>query len=199
MNLLLDKLLCTVEVKGKQYAVRTDFRIWIQFELLMDDVEIPDEDKPALSLNLCFPDIPADRNAAIDQMLWFYRCGQENKPKDSANKKSHEKQIYSYDYDDAYIYAAFLSQYNIDLQDIPKLHWWKFRAMFRALKDDNLFVKIMGYRAAESNKNMSEAQKTHLREMKAIYALPLPKNEKQKISAIELALMGNGDLSGIIN
>ena len=40
-------------------------------------------------------------------------------------------------YDDDYIYSAFLSQYNIDLQDIKHLHWWKFKAMFKSLNEDN--------------------------------------------------------------
>ena len=34
--------------------------------------------------------------------------------------------------------------------------------------------------------------------MKKLYAIPLPKSEQEKISAIEEALMNGGDLSGLL-
>lgn len=198
MNLLIDELPRVVKVCGEYHALRTDFRIWVQFELLMDDREIPDADKLPLALNLCFiiMPMPEDWNAAIEKMLWFYRCGKEQNAGGKTGR-GRAAAVYSYEHDDGYIYAAFLNQYGVDLQE-EDLHWWKFKAMFRALKADNEFVKIMGYRAAEIDGKMSDHQKKHLRNMKALYAFPLPKTEQQKISAIELALMGNGDLSGVV-
>ena len=78
------------------------------------------------------------------------------------------------------------------------LHWWKFKALFQGLKPDNEIVKIMGYRAMEIPNGMSREQKEHYRKMKKLYAIPLPKSEQEKISAIEEALMNGGDLSGLL-
>ena len=55
-----------------------------------------------------------------------------------------QEQIDDYDeFDNDLIYSAFKDQYSIDLQEIEYLHWWKFKAMFDALKDDNKIVEIM--------------------------------------------------------
>ena len=79
--------------------------------------------------------------------------------------------------DDKYIYSAFKEQYNIDLNSIKYLHWWKFKALLKSLKEDTEFVKIKGYRAYEGkDKNMNE--------LKEYWELPKPSNEKERLNAL---------------
>ena len=78
------------------------------------------------------------------------------------------------------------------------LHWWKFKAMFQGLKSDNRIVEIMGYRAMEIPSKMSREQKEFYRKMKKQYAIPLPKSEREKLSAIEEALLHGGDVSKLL-
>ena len=164
MNLLIDLVPKTITIDNKEYEINSDFRTSILFELLMQDKSIKDNDKIYLALELYYPNIPDDINSAIEKMLWFYRCGkdlitskkiflnyQELKSKRKGKGKSDIK-IYSFEYDDDYIYAAFMDQYGIDLQDIKYLHWWKFKAMFRSLKEDTEIVKIMRYRSMDLSK-----------------------------------------------
>lgn len=122
----------------------------------------------------------------------------EKMVKDQESSREGVQNIYSYSYDDEYIYAAFLDQYGIDLQDIPYLHWWKFKAMFVGLKSDSRIVEIMGYRGIEITSQMSSEQKQFYRKMKKQFAIPLPKSEREKLSAIEEALLNGGNLSGIL-
>ena len=44
---------------------------------------------------------------ACEKLIWFYKCGREDYHKSSGGGKSTNKQIYSYEYDDEYIYGAF--------------------------------------------------------------------------------------------
>ena len=129
-------------------------------------------------------------------MLWFYAAGKDGKR--PGTSREGVQNIYSYSYDDEYIYAAFLDQYGIDLQDIPYLHWWKFKAMFVGLQSDSRIVEIMGYRGIEITSQMSSEQKQFYRKMKKQFAIPLPKSEREKLSAIEEALLNGGNLSGIL-
>lgn len=86
------------------------------------------------------------------------------------------KQIFSYEYDDEYIYGAFYEQYGIDLA-YDKLHWWKFKALLKSLKDDTEFVKIKGYRAyIGEDKNMIE--------LRNYWELPLPVEEQQRLDRL---------------
>ena len=172
--LLLDKLPnCT----PSGVKIRNDFRESIKFELLMQDNKIKDIDKIAIALNLYYCEVPRDIEKAIDEMLWFYRGGKEIK---TSQEGKESKQIYSYEFDDELIYSAFKDQYNIDLNSIRFLHWWKFKALFEGLKEDNRIVEIMGYRAVDLSKIKDKDEKTRYEKLKKIYALPDMRTQEQK-------------------
>lgn len=199
-NILLDRLPEAIEVGGEEYDIRTDFRISIMFELLMEDPEVSDDDKLPLALDLYYPEMPPDIEKAVEGMLWFYKCGRQTNSyeKQMAERAAAKKRIYSFDYDDDYIFAAFLHQYRMDLNKIGHLHWWKFRAMFKSLTEDNEFVKIMGYRSVDLNDGMSKSQKDFYRKMKRIHEIPLSKSEADRQDAITEALMNGKDLTGLL-
>lgn len=198
MNILIDILPSTIEIDKKEYEINSDFRASILFELMMQDNDIAEEEKIYRALELYYPNIPKDTNKAIDKILWFYRSGKDVKEGKGNGSNKKTQQIYSFDYDDEYIYSAFLDQYSIDLQDIDYLHWWKFKAMFNSLKNDNKIVEIMGYRAMTITNDMQKEQKEFYRKMKKEYDIPINKNEKEKINAIEEALMNGDDISKIL-
>lgn len=206
-NLLIDLLPTSLTVCGAEKQINSDFRIALLFESLMDDPEISNKDKIIQAVELFFVDLPETKEElteSIEQLLWFYRCGKEpneymkrkvEKKKDSNVK---EPRIYDINYDDDYIYAAFMQQYRINLNQIEYMHWWEFRALFKALTNETEFVKIMEYRGMDISKDLTPEQKAHYKKMKSIYALPRPKEEQERQRSIEEALMGNGDLSGIL-
>ncbi|MDD3231168.1 MAG: Gp15 family bacteriophage protein, partial [Oscillospiraceae bacterium] len=133
---------------------------------LMLDRTVPDEQKLPLALNLYYPDCPPDLSAAVKQMLWFYRC---------------------------YIFAAFLADYGIDLEAIPYLHWWKYKALFDSLRVENKFCRILGYRAADTSAMKGEQRRAYER-MKKLYALPRSADEQEKLDDIEEKLRHGGKL-----
>ena len=183
MNILIDEVPEYVEIDGVEYKINTDFRIGIMFELLIQDNTFADMEKVEIALNLYYPEIPHDPIQALEKILWFYRCGKEydaESPQEGTEGTTQQQAIYSFEHDAEYIYAAFLDQYGIDLQDIEHLHWWKFRALFKGLKEDNLIVKIMGYRAIKIDDSMTDSEKKFYRRMKKIYALPDNRTQEEK-------------------
>ncbi|MDC0803483.1 bacteriophage Gp15 family protein [Clostridium paraputrificum] len=198
MNILIDLVPTTVNIDNKEYEINSDFRTSILFELLMQDGTIEEDDKILMALQLYYPDIPENIKKAIEQMLWFYRCGKDVSSSKGNGKSKGVTQIYSFEYDDDYIYSAFLDQYNIDLQDIEYLHWWKFKAMFKALKDDNMIVKIMGYRSMDLSKVKDKEQKAYYRRMQKLYEIPISKDEQNKLDDITIALLSGEDLSKVL-
>lgn len=196
MNILIDLLPTTVDIEGIEYEINSDFRTSILFSLLMEDDEVSNEDKINNAFNLFYPKIPHNLVEASKKMVWFYCCGKETNNMKSNGSRKEISPIYSFEYDDEYIYSAFLSQYNIDLQDVEYLHWWKFKAMFKGLKEDNEIVKIMGYRSMDLSK-VDKTQKDRYKKLKKMYELPKNKSEIETISKIEEALL-NGDLSNIL-
>ena len=182
MNILVDELDAIVKEKIGNIKINTDFRISILFELLMQDNTVSKKEKILQSLQLYYPDLDKikDFDKAIQDMLWFYRCGKELADSKENNIVERNKQIYSYEFDDDKIYSAFMEQYNIDLQDIKYLHWWKFKALFNALSENTQFVKIMGYRAMNVNEIKDKKMKKQYRKLKKMYALPDMRTEEEK-------------------
>lgn len=179
--MLLDRL---PQFTKQGLKIRTDFRESIKFELLMQDSKITEKEKIMLALKLYYYDISKikDIKLAINEILWFYRCGKEIQQQKESKKDEAKaaKQIYSYEFDDEYIYSAFMEQYKIDLNSIKYLHWWKFKALFNSLNESTQFVKIMGYRAMNISKIKDKEMKLHYKKMQKIYALPDMRSEEEK-------------------
>lgn len=194
MSLLIDPAPHSVVLNGQAWDIRTDFRIALQFESLMLDRSLAAREKVILAINLFFPKLPPSPLEALDSIRWFYACGKgDESQSDSATKAA--KRIYDYDYDDAYIFAAFLSDYGIDLEAVPHLHWWKFKALFDALKPDNTICKIMEWRGADTKKMKGE-QKIFYQRMQRLYALPCPREEREVLDKITQALIDGRNLPG---
>lgn len=177
MNLLVDKL--PTDYEGLK--INTNFRSFILFELLMQDNKIKEKDKILISLKLFYEETPADIKKAMKGILWFYRCGEEEKKVGKSGGESRKKHIYSYEYDAKYIYTAFYDQYNgLDLNEIEYLHWFKFRAMFEGLKSDNKICEIMSYRSIDLNKIKDKDERKKYRKLQREFALPDNRTTEEK-------------------
>lgn len=181
-NMLLDKL---PQKTPNGYKIKTSYKQAIKFELLMQDNTFDKNEQIKLALNM-FYDEEELRNIKtseeikkrIEDIIWFYKCGKEEKT--SLKKgKNNKKQIYSYEFDDNKIYSAFIQQYNIDLQK-QDLHWWQFKTMFECLTNSTQIVQIMEYRAMDLSKIKDKNMKKQYKELKAIYALPDMRTEEEK-------------------
>lgn len=84
---------------------------------------------------------PLEVPASFQAMLRFFTSGTETA---SSGKGSGGTATVSFDYafDADYIVAAFQQAYGIDLT-VTQMHWWRFRALFRALPEDTLMARIM--------------------------------------------------------
>lgn len=181
-NLLIDDLNVLLKERFCEIEFNSDFRISILFELLMQDKHISKKNKILQALKLYYPHLEqiTDFEKAFEDINWFYRCGKDLEILNNKSSSGNSKQIYSYEFDDEYIYSAFLQQYNIDLQDIDYLHWWKFRALFEGLSKDTKIVEIMGYRATDLSKIKDKTEKARLKKLKKIYKLPDMRTQAEK-------------------
>lgn len=193
MNDLYKQAPKCLSIGEKNYKINSDYRTWIEFETLLiknQDISFSD------ILSLLFPDelpLNESQEEITEQILWFYRCGQ---PEDN-NSGSKGSQVFDYDFDAGYIYAAFMQQYDLDISK-PYIHWWKFRGLFLALDENTEFVKIMGYRSMQISSKMTSEQKSFYTKMKKLHKIPLPQSEQEKCNAIEEALLNGESIDGLL-
>ena len=175
MRGMYNKLPHNVSINGEKFIINTDFRIFVDFEYEMQEIDrnkavnkVLKRFYPAFSIiieqNLL--------NEAIDKFLWFYQCGKEEVEEIKSNSKAKKaKNSYSYKYDDQYIWGAYKMYFNVDLTK-DEIHWWKFKAMWMTIPQEAEFTKIKGYRSyTGKDKNLLE--------LKDYYKLPLTESEKQ--------------------
>lgn len=139
----------SVIIKNKRYAIKTDYRIFMEFELDMSS----DDRKEVIAkaLEKFYPQIEriiqeGNIIEAIERFIWFYHCGitedyQEGRTTKHAKKSS---QIYNYKYDAQMICGTYaLYGYNLH----KYMHWWKFKEIWNALPSDCEYSRIKSYRA----------------------------------------------------
>ncbi len=169
-NILLDPLPVEVEVNGARYPINFGYRACILIEIdMFSDRE--DEQKVLDALNIFYKNsIPSDMDAAMEKLLWFYRCGMEQEKAGQGGRKP--RRAYCFEADAGRIYAAFRAQYGINLNQTPNaaLHWWEFMAMFESLSEDLLISRVMYYRTADL-KGMGKNQRAFVKKMRQLYAI----------------------------
>lgn len=170
-----------VAVNGKKYRINADYRVFVRFELLMQDKSVADADKLTRSLDEFYRgNIPADVEAAANEMLKIYTRGKSAKQSDGKNTSKHgDKMIYSYEYDGDMIYAAFVQCYGVNPADV-NMHWWIFKALFDNLPSDCEFMRAVSYRSLKIDGKLPADEKKRLRKLKEFYALPDNRTAEEK-------------------
>lgn len=105
------------------------------------------------------------------------------------SKDNDEVPVIDYSIDGERIYASFLLV-GIDLQEeIGKMDWDKFSAIFNNLPEDSPIMKAAGYRtmSVPSEKDVGKKERQRLLKLKKFYELPQQEEERQKqsIKALE--------------
>ena len=120
-----------IEVYGQVFLLNTDFRPWLQYPGMLRDWQelFIDRTPPLLTREV------------IEQLDCFYMP-----PAELPRGSSTGAPLVDWDLDADLIYAAFMQAYGIDLIETD-MHWHKFLALFSALPEETLMVKIMSYRA----------------------------------------------------
>lgn len=167
--------------KDMEIPINWDFKAGIEFENLIYDRTIDEQQRLVKILENYFEALPKidDPQLLIEEMLKFYRCGKKLEKTESVDDAPKTQQPYDFIEDWPYIHAAFLQQYQIDLNIVEDLHWWKFKGMFESLNDDTQFKKILGFRHVKIDNSMSKEQKKYYKEMKRIYRLPDKRTQEE--------------------
>ena len=189
-------------MSGVEYPIYADFRTVLRcFEIQGRKAELSEDD--LLSMLRLFYNVKrmTATEDHIDQMFWFFSCGREKEKKKFPRKIAgiNDKQPFDFEGDADLIYAGFMQQYGIDLQE-SDMHWWKFMILLENLGNGTRLQKVMEYRTIDTgNKNLSKTEQEFYRAMQRYYGLEQklpPMSEKERL--IEEALIHGGDVSKLL-
>lgn len=175
---ILQRLPESVTACGREYAINTDFRVWIEVEKLIFDKSVPYAERIAGMFVLALTEPPKGDPAELAKRLLEFCFGsdvQNHAREDGAGSKA----VFDYDEDAEYIYSAFLGEFGIDLTTEP-LHWHKFKALLKSLGEGCKFSKIVGYRSTDTAKIKDKEQRRFYKSMKRLYSLPDRRTDDEK-------------------
>ncbi|MCA1183492.1 Gp15 family bacteriophage protein [Bacillus licheniformis] len=184
--------------KGKKINLTLSFDIVLRaFELLEDDDFTKPEKWVLLArmfaeneedLNeMDFDDITLFVDAVFNNFINESEDKEEEQalPDGEATEAPADEAIFDFVEDAEYIYSAFLFDYNIDLlEQQGKMHWRKFKALFKGLSSKSRFKEIIEIRTAEVPKATKD-NKDEIAKIKRLKrAFALKKNQKSAEAAV---------------
>lgn len=138
---------------GSAYPIRPETWNVLRILRMLDDPEIMDEHREGLLLKWFYPEqVPPD-GAAL-----FYRFLRMNEPPSPAGGKGAP---FDFEFDFPEIYAAFMSEYGIDLFENRTMHFWRFKALMAGLfRTENALSAKLELRTLDTSKcsNPAEAE-----------------------------------------
>ena len=141
-NILLDKL--PEDYNG--FLIRTDYRIGIQISLCLEDDSLTENERLFVALSLLYGNGIPPLETAVDGLMWFLRCGEEERE----DIRSSGKRLFYFDFDHARIMASFYKTFHIELER-EKIHWFKFRALLDCLDEDSALSNAIQMRGTDTS------------------------------------------------
>ena len=158
-----------IYVKETFYPLNTDFKVWLKINEIMNSDFLSDSEKALSIIPLGYKNaLPPCMEDALSGIIDFYSM--------FAKKTGHsKKEIFSFSEDAPFIYSAFYKEYKIDLFE-ANMHWWKFKALFDSLGEDNMFGRVIKYRTINLSDIKDKNLKAFYRKMKSLYKLKTSDN-----------------------
>ena len=174
---MLDGLPEKLRVGDREIRINTDFRVWIAVERLLFDPCMTDAEKLSGMMVLALPEMPDTDLGALAAAMLDFCFGDTTERK--AGREVRKKPVFDYEADAEYIFAAFLSEFGIDLTQ-TELHWHKFRALLKSVGDGCRLSKIIGYRSCDTSKIKDSEMRKYYESMKRLYSLPDKRSEDER-------------------
>lgn len=180
------------EINGKTYKINTNYQTGIDCFRAIESTEITDYERPYAIIGLLFGEDTyfdfEDMQIAMEKAIKFLCCGKEN------NANSNQKKLMDFDYDKGKIIASFISDYQIDLDKVEYMHWWKFCDLIAGLTEKSILSRVIDLRNTNLSDYKDAKQREKIRKEMQKVALPQPKveyTEEQKELLKKLGLLKN--------
>lgn len=164
MNDLLPQ---SVEIRGKEYAIRSDFWAVKDICIALSDPELDNQSRAYVALKIFYPDleeIPKDSyQEAIEKCMWFINGGED--------PESEEKRprLYDLGQDLPLIIAAINSNSPCDIRTLEHYHHWTYLSDFFEKVKDSTFAQVVSIRDKQArHKKLEKYEKEWYRRNKKL-------------------------------
>lgn len=151
----------TLEIGGKEYEIRSDYRDVLNIFAAIADPELDDCDKVLIAMIILFPDFEAIPHEHIEEAqkkcLWFINGGE-----DDDGEKS--PRLIDWEQDFKLMCAPINRVMGEEIRSLDYLHWWTFLSAFYEIGGDCTFAQVISIRNKQSrHKPLDKSDKEFLK------------------------------------
>lgn len=168
-----------LQVGGRWYRIRTDFRAVLDILVAFGDPELDDAEKDQVMREILYIDydtIPLeDWTEAAEQAVWFIDCGLHRE--DDMNPKPRTM---DWQKDAPIVIPAVNKVAMMDVRAMKYLHWWTFFGYYMEI-GEGTFSTVLGIRQKRAEgKKLEKWEEEFLRKNRSLCALPEAVTDAQK-------------------
>lgn len=192
---MLGQLPMTLNVSGRTYNIRTDYRNILRIFEAFADNSLSDGEKLYVCLKrvyVNFSDIPRDRyQEAYERASWFIGCGQ-------VEEKRPPLRTFNWIKDSPILFPAINKVAGTEVRAVEYMHWWTFMGYFQSIDPESLFGTVLSIRQKKlRGKKLEKHERDFYESNKALMALDLedakPKTAEETLQDIFNDIVEGGD------
>lgn len=179
INILYEPFPDCITADGKEYRVLTDFREWLGFADMVTDKSLSEEERANLCGMWIDPEPERITAGMIAGLLGFLRGdGLEPAPPELDDDEETDEPelpkppVLDFGIDAKFILGDFRRFYGIDLLSVKYMHWWEFLSLLRALPDESMTMRRVGYRSTDLNEIPDKRRRAQIAKIQRQIALP---------------------------
>ena len=164
-----------VSIQGQKVKIKTDYQTALRaFDVINSDVG--EYERALAVLYIMYGKIPEVelQTEYLEMAQKFLQCG-----KTYEEQKEIEPDM-DFSYDSAFISASFMSDYHINLNDCPNMHFWQFCELITGLTDKCILSRVREIRTCNIE-DYAEKDRSAIRKAKAELALPQRLTREQQL------------------
>lgn len=180
---MLGQLPKTIQVNGKAYDIRTDYRNILRIFEAFADKDLSDAEKMIVCLQriiIHFRSLPrVDYKEAYEQVYKFLLCGRPE-------ERVPPVKTFNWIKDEPMLFSAINKVAGKEVREAPYMHWWTFMGFFEAIDPESLFGTVVSIRQKRAKgKKLEKYEREFLNNNKALMALEV-ETEKPKTAEDKL-------------
>ena len=166
----------TVDVAGRAFAIRTDFRAVLDALAALADPELTRQEQYMACLQILYPrwqELP-DANAALRAAFVFINGGKEEEA------RGPRPRLVDWEQDAALIAPAVDKVLGYSCRRCDYLHWWEFLGAFYGI-GDGLFAQVVNIRSKRAKgKKLNNQEREFARENALLIKIRAPESAEDK-------------------
>ena len=194
---MIGSLPTSLEINGKEYKLRTDYRnILFIFEALAD-TELSDNEKLYVMLYRMFEDFDSlpgkDYAEAYEKVSKFISCN-------SSSEDKKNPQLLDWEKDEQLIFPAINAVAGFEVRAVEYMHWWTFLGFLQSVDNESLWSFVLSIRQKQAKgKKLEKYEREFLnnnRELCSIQRKVNPKKAEDDLEALFKQLTEGGSDNG---